>query len=287
MTDQSKGLLLTAIGVLAVVPDSLVLRLVSFDTLTVIALRAALACVVITAGLCVLHGRGVTREFTALGRAGLVYALLFGVTTFAFLTAIRLTSVANALFIVSTSPVFAALASWLVLGEPFSRRMWITTGFALLGIGIIAAGSRGHGQATLLGDAVALVAAMTLAFAFVTARAARHISMIPAGAVGYAATALILLPVVGWPQGSATDWLLILLLGAVFIPIGSSMLAIGPRYITAPEVSLLLLLEAVLAPLLVWWIVGEDPGTHALVGGAVVIATLAVSNLVVMRRVVS
>ena len=48
--------------------------------------------------------------------------------------------------------------------------------------------------------------------------------------------------------------------------------------------SLLILLESVLAPILVWAVVGEDPGSWALVGGVVVIGALVASNLVVLMR---
>lgn len=57
------------------------------------------------------------------------------------------------------------------------------------------------------------------------------------------------------------------------------LLTLGPRYISAAEVSLLILLESVLAPLLVWAAIGEDPGPWALVGGSVVIGALLLSNL--------
>ena len=50
-----------------------------------------------------------------------------------------------------------------------------------------------------------------------------------------------------------------------------------------PEVSLLLLIEAVLGPLLVWLVVGESPGTLGLVGGAIVIGTLVISNVLALR----
>ena len=54
--------------------------------------------------------------------------------------------------------------------------------------------------------------------------------------------------------------------------------SLGPRYISAPEVSLLILLESVLAPLLVWAVISENPGFWALAGGGVVIGALLVSN---------
>jgi drug/metabolite transporter (DMT)-like permease len=61
-------------------------------------------------------------------------------------------------------------------------------------------------------------------------------------------------------------------------------LVLGPRYLSSAEVALLILLESVLAPLLVWAVVGEDPGIWAIFGGAVVIGALLVSNLIALRR---
>ncbi len=72
--------------------------------------------------------------------------------------------------------------------------------------------------------------------------------------------------------------------GGFFIVMSMTLLSIGPRYIASAEVALLVLLESVLAPLLVWAVLGEFPGEWVLAGGAVVLGALLVSNLVVLRR---
>jgi drug/metabolite transporter (DMT)-like permease len=74
------------------------------------------------------------------------------------------------------------------------------------------------------------------------------------------------------------------LVHAALIVVSSVLLALGPRYITSAEVGLLVLLESVLAPILVWFVIAEYPGGYALLGGAIVIGALAVSNVVVLRR---
>ena len=284
MSDQTKGLILTTIGVLAVVPDSLMVRLVQADTMTFIFLRGGLAGFVIFAFILFQNGRDTAKIYRVLGRPGLQYAALLAISTFCFIFALRLTSIANALFIVSTSPVFAAIASRVVLGQPFSRRMVWTTLFALIGIAVIAFGSSGIGQASLLGDLIALGAASSLAFAFTTARATRQLSMVPATALGYALTCLVCIPFTNLTAVSTQDWILLTILGGMFVPLGTSFMSLGPRYITSAEVALLLLLEAVLAPLLVWYAVGENPGVYALLGGAIVLGTLFISNLIGLKR---
>lgn len=284
MNDQAKGLILTSIGVLAVVPDSLIVRLVDTDGLTFLFVRSGLAGLMIGLFTVLLYRGKTVQTYRALGRAGLQYGVLLCIATFCFIYGLRLTSIANALFIVSTSPIFAALASWAFLGERFSPRMIWTTLFALIGIAIIAAGSHAGGQSSLLGDAIALGAAATLAFAFTTARSAKSISMVPATAIGYGLTALICLPFIQLDTLTNREFLLLIMLGAMFVPLGTALMSLGPRYITASEVSLLLLLEAVLAPLLVWYAVGENPGKYALIGGAIVLTTLFVSNLIGLKR---
>ena len=284
MTDQAKGLILTCIGVLAVIPDSLIVRLIDTDCLTFLFVRSGLAGLVIGLFTAMLYRKKTIQTYRNLGWAGLQYAVLLCISTFCFIYGLRLTSVANALFIVSTSPIFAAIASWIFLKERFSKRMIWTTAFALIGISIITSGSHTGEKSSLLGDALALSAAATLAFAFTTARSAKNISMVPATGIGYGLTAVICLPFIQLASLSGHELILLILLGAMFVPLGTALMSLGPRYITAAEVSLLLLLEAVLAPLLVWYVVEENPGKYALIGGAIVLTTLFASNVIGLKR---
>lgn len=102
--------------------------------------------------------------------------------------------------------------------------------------------------------------------------------MVPAIPIAYIGTALIIglfyFPFYEFGRHAA------LFLGhGLFIGAATWLLTLGPRYLTTPEVSLLILLESVLAPLLVWLVVGEFPGLIAIVGGFVVITALCVYNL--------
>jgi drug/metabolite transporter (DMT)-like permease len=54
---------------------------------------------------------------------------------------------------------------------------------------------------------------------------------------------------------------------------------LGPRYLPAPEVSMITLLEVILGPLLVWAVIGENPGQMTLIGGTVIVATVSLHAL--------
>lgn len=283
MGDHLKGLAITTLGVLLVVPDSLFVRLIEAEPMVTAFWRGLTAGVIVLAVLLAFQGLRGFRAVLGTGRPGLIYTVLIGTTAPAFVLAVTHTSVANVVFIFASMPVFAAIFSRLFLGEPIRLRMVVTMTAVILGLAIIAYGSRESHIASWKGDIWALYVSAAFAAALTAVRSVRATSMIPAIPFAYIGAALLLGPFVSPLESFETQWPLFLGHGA-FIGAASCLLAIGPRYISSAEVSLLVLLESVLAPLLVWVAVGEDPGGWALVGGAVVIGALLASNLYVLTK---
>jgi drug/metabolite transporter (DMT)-like permease len=62
------------------------------------------------------------------------------------------------------------------------------------------------------------------------------------------------------------------------------LIQLGPRWISGTEVGLLLLLEVVLGPLWVWWLLDEVPSRQVLLGGALIFLTLCGHSLLGWRR---
>ncbi len=283
MTDQARGLLITLIGILFVVPDSLFVRLIDAPPLTIAFWRLLLAGGFISLGLLATQG---TRPFAAVlrtGPYGVIYMIGTGASGVLFVLAIGLTSVAHAVFILASMPVFATIYSRLFLGEPISQRMLVTTAVVLVGIAIIAYGSGETANASLAGDLLALAVSALFAAGLTAARHARAISMVPGVGMAYLVGACLIAPFADPLQMPVSQAPLVLAHGSVIV-LSSIFLALGPRYITSAEVGLLVLLESVLAPLLAWAVIGENPGSYALVGGGLVIATLFVSNMIVLLR---
>ncbi len=273
------GFLITLAGVLVISPDSLLIRLVAADTWTVAFWRGVLSGLATLVVYGLIHRRGLWRELRGGGWPMAVITLVFAAGSLCFVYSITHTQVANTLLILATSPIFSALIAWVVLRERVGPRVWTTIAVTLLGIGIIASDSLGRGGGSLDGDFAALGAAVSLAVCFSVARARRAVSQVPA----FGLAALLGGLVAGlWAPGLAVPgpsvgW--VALLGLVVVPLGFALLATGPRYIPAPDVSLLLLLEAVFGPLLVWWVLSEEPGARVLFGGALVLGAMVVSNL--------
>jgi drug/metabolite transporter (DMT)-like permease len=68
-------------------------------------------------------------------------------------------------------------------------------------------------------------------------------------------------------------------MGLYMLPVATALMFAGPRYIPAPEVGLLLLLESILGPVWVWLVLGEQPGNSTLLGGVIVISTLVINTV--------
>jgi drug/metabolite transporter (DMT)-like permease len=81
----------------------------------------------------------------------------------------------------------------------------------------------------------------------------------------------------------AALWILALM-GLVQMPLSLLLLTDATRYLPAPEVSLFLLLETLLAPIWVWLLLGETVPAATLLGGALIVVALVVHTLIGLRR---
>ncbi len=282
MNNHLKGLIITTLGVLFVVPDSLFVRLIDAEPLVTAFWRGMISGLIILLVVPVFQGVAGFSAIFRTGWPGLIYTLLLGTTAPAFVFAVTYTSVANAVFILASTPVFAAIFSRIFLSEPIITRMAVTMLAVLVGMGIIAYGSGETGLSSWQGDLWAVYVAVAFAAALTALRKVKEIPMVAAIPIGYIGAALVIAQFVSPLPPFETQWPLILAHGT-FVAVATCLLTLGPRFISSAEVSLLILLESVLAPILAWAVIGEDPGLWALVGGAVVIGALIVSNLVALR----
>lgn len=286
MDDATKGLLITTLAVLLVVPDSLFVRLIDASPLTIAFWRLLLPGAVLGAGILWVQGAAPFRAVLATGRFGVIYTLGAGLSGVLFTLAVSLTSVANVVFILASLPVFAAVYSRFFLAEPISTRMLLTIAAVAAGLAVIVYGSGENADTSLVGDALALSVSALFAAALTAARRVKHVSMVPGVAMGHVAVALLILPLAD-PLSVSQAQVPLVLAHGTFILGSSVLLALGPRFITSAEVGLLVLLESALAPILAWVVIGEHPGRYTIAGGTIVIGALFISNMVALRRVKS
>ena len=280
-TQRMKGILLTALGVLVLTPDALLVRLIQTDAWTLFFWRGLLQCVALMVGYVVVFRTRTVQAFIASGWTAVVIGFIYAVSNTAFTHSIRMTSASNTLLIISSAPLIAAVLSRLFLREKTAWYTWLAAMMSLLGVAIIFSGER---QATTLsGDLMALVSAVCMAGSFVLIRYVHLVNMIPAVAISGLIMAILVAPLAPSLVMPGRDMLYLFLLGAVITPIAFGLITLGPRYISAPEVSLLMLIETVLGPTWVWLILGEIPSLTTFMGGVVVLTAIIGHSVIAMH----
>lgn len=279
---QAFGTLVTLAGVMIFVPDALVMRLIGGDMLALAVWRGLLSGAVFFMVLGLFARQALPRQGEWFDRKGLLVIGLNALGVLSWCAAMQHTTAANALLILATAPFIAALLSWIVLGEIIDLVTGLAILLVFLGVLIIASGSLGHGR--LLGDGFALLNGMSIAGYYVTLRTTGQRNMLAHLALGSILGGLLAATVADFAPMTAGQIGLVLLSSMVILPGAAGLLMLGPRYLPAPEVSMITLLEVVLGPLLVWAALGERPGQATLAGGALIVAVVTAHTMRRMQR---
>ncbi len=267
--EYSRGLLLTVSGTVLVSFEALFLRLVDVDIWTVIWWRGLLLGVTT---LAVLAMSGRSLHVRSLGATGLAAIIAFAACVFSFVSAVNATTVANTLVIASAAPLFAALQSWLFLRERTTRATWGAVIIVFVGIAIIFSGSLR--TSFIFGDLFALAYAGCLAAYYVALRRCPGDHLLSIVACGGLLSGLLAWPLAMPAAVVPGDLLPLLVLGVVIVPASTMLLSLGTRYIPAPHVTLIMMLEMVLGPFWVWFILGEIPPYITVLGGVLILMTV-------------
>jgi drug/metabolite transporter (DMT)-like permease len=211
------------------------------------------------------------------GVPGLISGLMWAIMFTAFLFALSLTSTANALVVMSVSPLLTAVFASMFLKDPVPLRTWLAAGAAAIGIAWMFGSSL---EAHYLGMAIALVIPVASAINVVVLRAsAAKLDLIPAVMLGGALSCLVALPFALPFSATPRDLALLAFLGVFQLGVPCMLLVLASRALLAPEIALLGLLEVVLGPLWAWLGAGEVPAGSTLLGGMIVLAALALNEL--------
>lgn len=282
-----RGLLYGLAGGLSLSIGGVLIRFIeSANSWQVIAYRSTFLGLAI-ALLCVArHRGGVFRAYRAIGWPGLAAALILALGYPTYVLALLNTTIANALFLLSTAPLIAAVLGWILLRERVRRSTWVAILGTVLGVLVMVyEGMRGGG---LFGNVMALGAALCFAAYTIAIRWSRGVDMLPAlSLAGLFAGGMGVIGAGGDLTVSNHDLALCLVMGGFQASLGFMFFTLSARHILAAEVNLLAMGEVVLGPIWVWLVIGEVPSQVTLVGGAIVLASVfsfAVASVRASRR---
>ncbi len=221
-------------------------------------------------------------QFRGLRGEDILLALFLGTGIVAYVFALLLTTVANALFILSSVPFITALLGWLILREAVPSHTWITIAMAMIGLAIMVGNGLASGR--YLGNLIALWLPISYAASVILVRRSSQPNMLVALCLAGVVSLVCAAPFIGDLVISRHDLLVSAYLGIFQVGLGFTFMVLGARYVPAAQVGLLALVEPVLAPLWAWMVASEIPAHTTLIGGAIIFLAISLDGAITMWR---
>jgi drug/metabolite transporter (DMT)-like permease len=274
------------VGIAAVSTSSVLIRLADAPALVIGAWRLLLATLLLTPWAWPAARREwpalTRRQIGALLGASVALAAHFG----AWIYAVQLTTVASATVLVATNPIFVGLATHFLLRRPVERRMALAIAITVAGSMVIGYGDIGLSGRALLGDAMALLAAVgSSAYILLGSVVRERLSTLAYVWPCYGLAGLILLGVclvAGQPLGGYPPATYAVLVALAVVPqiLGHSAFNWALGHLSTLLVTVALLGEPVGATLLAWLMLGETPPVTAYLGGPLILAGILLASWV-------
>lgn len=207
----------------------------------------------------------------------IVASILFGLDMGLWNTAVQYTSVANAVLLGNTAPIWVGLGAILIYHERLLRNFWLGVVLALAGAALIVGTDLLRSQTLNLGNGLALIVSLFYAGYMLISQRARTsfdaLSYFWLTTLGSLVTLLVLTLVLRQPLSVPAASLLPLLALGLITHIGGWLsVNYAQGHVPAAVVAPTMLGQPVVAALLAWWLLGESLSWVQVVGGAIVLA---------------
>lgn len=262
--ERSKAMLLLAVTATLWSIGGLLIKLVDASPLAIAGARASITSVLL---LIYIRKPKFNWSVPQLGAA-----LSCSATAVLFVTATKTTTAANAILLQSTAPIYVAvLGAWL-LKEKTTRYDWLTVAVVMGGMGLFFIDNLS--AEGLWGNACAILSGISYALFTIFMRMQKDGSPIESVILGNILTSIIGLPFLYQSTPGTSGWIYLLLLGVFQLGIPYIFYSTAIKNATALEAVLIPVIEPILNPVWVFLILGEIPGSSALIGGAIVLISV-------------
>jgi len=277
-----KALLITVLGVLLISLEALFVKLTNIEALK-FALYSGFFMLISTGCILLYNKKSKTNETKTSGNIKIVLlcGFLLGLSNIAFISAIKNTSVANTVLIFSSAPIFSAFYMYIFFREKTTKNIFVASFFILIGLYITFSSQLGEGQHT--GNIYATLAIGIFALAFVILSRYKNINMLGILFFSSLVTILISFTFLNDISIDLSNLYILLLAGLITSPLARVLMGKGTKTLPTSEVSLLMIIETIMAPVWVWLFLNEVPTSNTLVGGAIILVTLLLNSLYVLK----
>jgi drug/metabolite transporter (DMT)-like permease len=183
---------------------------------------------------------------------------------------------------IALAPMLSAVISFIFLKEKTDQKTWVAITITTLAVIYIFYDALDAGG--LLGNALGLLTALGLATGAVIIRSKKKISLVPSAMVGKLLVGLIAFYFADNLNLEGNDLIVVPLMCVMCVAIPFVLVTLAPRYIAAAEVNLFFLLETILGPIWVWLVIKEQPSIETIIGGIVIIITIAIHSALSLKK---
>ena len=269
---------LVLIAVLMWSSGGVLIKLTSLDAYQVTFFRSLLAAITVL----ILTRRSGLK----LNLFGALTCVIYATLLFLFVWATKHTTAANAIFLQYTAPIYILIFAPFIIGERFHWRDLVTIVFCIAGMSLFFVGKLELND--YWGNAAALCSGIFLGLYIMLLRHPRSRALNPVIAVIYGnfLLALMTLPsgIAVLPTLSLRDLALVSALGIFQIGLSYMLFIKGVNQGTRPlDASIIGFFEPILNPVWVFLFYGERPSNWAILGGAIIVATVAVHTFIQYR----
>jgi len=281
-SNQQKGSLLAFVGVMFITPDSLFIRLSKIGTWELLFYRGAIPFFFVLIGLLLFYKKNFLNALLKIGYVGIFYIISFSACNITFIISIQNTNVANTLIMVALAPMLSAVLATIFLKEPTNKNTWAAIFVTFFSVTFIFYDSIQLGN--IKGDIYGFITALGLAINANLARYAKEIDLVPSAVIGKLVVAIFAFFFIDNFYLSGMDLFIVPLMCIMCVAIPFVLVTIAPRFISAPEVNLFFLLEVILGPIWVWLIIKEQPSLQTIIGGIIIIITIALHSFLALKK---
>ncbi len=270
--EHGKGIGAVVIASVSWSTGGLFVKLLPFNAMTILFYRSLFAGV--------LFAVVYRREILMVNKLSWIASGFYALLLISFVSATKLTTAANAIFLQYTAPIYVLLLEPRLFGLKMQRVNIVTIVACVVGMGLFFSDNLQGGGG--LGNVIALCSGLFLAGLLLSQRMNDHKHYISAVFWGNVWIILLGFPFfMAAPIPKIVQNGMLLFLGFVQIGLGYLLFTYGLKRTLAIESALLAMIEPVLNPVWVWIGFGEQPSIQALVGGSIIITALVIRIIVI------
>jgi drug/metabolite transporter (DMT)-like permease len=250
LTNNAKGLALTSTGIFIMSLESLLIKYTNVSSFVFSFYLGIFIFISMMVTLLFKEKTYVKNAFKSSFLILITCAIMMGASNIFFITAVKTTTVANVVIIFSTSALFSALIAYILYREKITKNILYASFFMFVGLYIIFNDSLEFGS--LIGNMYALFCTMLFSISFVLLSKYKEMDRIVLTAFSGISLSILAYFLSEDLKIDLNNLLIVMFMGLVISSFSRVLIGNGAKYISAREVSLLMLIETIMAPIWVW-----------------------------------